>query len=118
VSTSGVKCRRRNIKICFLQESFPDHAILGEETSTTEELERVDAALAESDWTWIVDPIDGTLNFVRCLDVALIWCSLKFSCTLYLCLVHIVPEPRSCELLLWKEIQAVHVEYPPVRNER
>jgi fructose-1,6-bisphosphatase/inositol monophosphatase family enzyme len=69
------KEKRQDLRSCFLQESFPDHAILGEETSTNEELGRVDSALAESDWTWIVDPIDGTLNFVRCLDVALIWCS-------------------------------------------
>ncbi|GAQ78513.1 inositol monophosphatase [Klebsormidium nitens] len=55
-----------------VQESFPDHSILGEETSTSEELERLDATLADSDWTWIVDPIDGTLNFVGGLPLSVV----------------------------------------------
>lgn len=43
--------------------AFPDHAILGEETC--------DAPLPESDYTWIIDPIDGTINFFHGLPW---WC--------------------------------------------
>lgn len=43
--------------------AFPDHAILGEETC--------DAPLAESDYVWIIDPIDGTINFFHGLPW---WC--------------------------------------------
>ena len=40
-----------------LQHAYPDHAIL------TEEAGRIGAA--KSDYLWIVDPIDGTLNFMQ-----------------------------------------------------
>ena len=43
--------------------AFPDHAILGEETC--------DATLPESDYVWIIDPIDGTINFFHGLPW---WC--------------------------------------------
>jgi histidinol-phosphatase len=39
-----------------LEDAFPDHAIYGEEQGR-------DAR--ESDWLWLVDPIDGTKSFVR-----------------------------------------------------
>ncbi|HZJ15588.1 MAG TPA: inositol monophosphatase family protein, partial [Chthoniobacteraceae bacterium] len=38
----------------MLLEAFPDHAILGEEGV---------AGNASSEWQWIVDPIDGTVNY-------------------------------------------------------
>ena len=40
-----------------LQHAYPDHAIL------TEEAGRIGAA--KSDYLWIVDPLDGTLNFMH-----------------------------------------------------
>ncbi|HRR33569.1 MAG TPA: inositol monophosphatase family protein [Kiritimatiellia bacterium] len=43
--------------------AFPNHAILGEETC--------DAPLPESDYVWIIDPIDGTINFFHGLPW---WC--------------------------------------------
>ena len=43
--------------------AFPEHAILGEETC--------DAPLPESDYVWIIDPIDGTINFFHGLPW---WC--------------------------------------------
>ena len=36
---------------------FPDHAIVGEEVETH--------PIAEAEWDWVVDPIDGTANFVN-----------------------------------------------------
>jgi myo-inositol-1(or 4)-monophosphatase len=38
-----------------IRESYPDHAILGEEGG----------AVGEHDYTWIIDPIDGTTNFIH-----------------------------------------------------
>jgi myo-inositol-1(or 4)-monophosphatase len=44
-----------------IRERFPEHAILGEE----EGLE-----VGSQEWTWVLDPIDGTLNFATGLPVA------------------------------------------------
>ena len=38
-----------------LSHAFPEHAIYGEEEGHT----------GESDWLWLVDPLDGTKSFVR-----------------------------------------------------
>lgn len=39
-----------------IRERFPDHAILSEESG---------ASPGPSDYTWVVDPLDGTLNYVH-----------------------------------------------------
>jgi 3'(2'), 5'-bisphosphate nucleotidase len=41
----------------FIHKSFPNHAILSEET--TDDLSRLD-----NDYVWIIDPLDGTKDFV------------------------------------------------------
>jgi len=57
---------------------FPDHAILGEEgvEPGPEGAKRALAEAAEEEYVWIVDPIDGTTNFVHgfpffCVSIAL-----------------------------------------------
>ena len=52
--------------IGVLREAYPDHAFLGEEGG----------AVGESEFQWIIDPIDGTTNFlhgfpVYCTSIAL-----------------------------------------------
>jgi myo-inositol-1(or 4)-monophosphatase len=52
----------------ILQRNFPDHAILAEEET--------DRAGNESEYRWIIDPLDGTTNFAHgfpqfCVSVAL-----------------------------------------------
>jgi myo-inositol-1(or 4)-monophosphatase len=39
-------------------ESFPEHSILGEETGHTDN---------HSEFTWHIDPLDGTRNFANCI---------------------------------------------------
>lgn len=46
------------------QAQYPQHHCVGEETATRSELERLLNSADSLEWTWIVDPIDGTLNFV------------------------------------------------------
>lgn len=51
----------------IIAESFPDHALVGEEGTDGN---------ADSDYQWIVDPIDGTVNFFYgiphfCISIAL-----------------------------------------------
>lgn len=41
--------------IRIIRESYPDHAILGEEGG----------AVGDHEYTWIIDPIDGTTNFIH-----------------------------------------------------
>jgi myo-inositol-1(or 4)-monophosphatase len=40
-----------------LQRAFPDHAILGEEGGRT--------GPDDAEYTWLIDPLDGTTNFIR-----------------------------------------------------
>lgn len=44
-----------------LRKRFPDHRMLGEESTSSADMKE------PLDWrpTWIIDPIDGTINFVR-----------------------------------------------------
>ncbi|MDZ8118850.1 inositol monophosphatase family protein [Pontiella agarivorans] len=46
-----------------ISKVFPEHGILGEEDATPNQL---------SDYEWIIDPIDGTMNFSHGLEY---WCS-------------------------------------------
>jgi myo-inositol-1(or 4)-monophosphatase len=48
-----------NAIIATITAAFPDHAILGEEHGD------VKGARADSPYKWIVDPLDGTVNFVH-----------------------------------------------------
>jgi len=43
--------------IYHLQKAYPEHGFLGEESGAS--------GNADSDYQWIIDPIDGTTNFVR-----------------------------------------------------
>lgn len=51
-----------------LLDAFPDHTLLGEEEGATMD--------ASNPWRWIVDPLDGTINFAHgnplwCVSIAL-----------------------------------------------
>ena len=57
-----------------LQEAFPDHGILAEEGVLTTQ----GKASNESDWLWIIDPLDGTTNFVHGLPFYCVAIALAF----------------------------------------
>jgi myo-inositol-1(or 4)-monophosphatase len=44
----------------IISESFPDHALLGEEATDRK---------SDSDYLWIIDPLDGTHNFIRGINI-------------------------------------------------
>ncbi|CAH1170140.1 unnamed protein product [Phaedon cochleariae] len=53
-----------------LSKEFPDHKFIGEESSSTDQQELT------NDPTWVIDPVDGTMNFVHtfphsCISIAL-----------------------------------------------
>ena len=51
-----------------LKQAFPDHAILAEESG----------ASGDSDYLWIIDPIDGTSNFIHGYPCYAVSIALKF----------------------------------------
>ena len=53
---SDVDKRAEEIIIESIKQYHPDHAILAEESG---------AAESDSEFTWIIDPLDGTLNFIQ-----------------------------------------------------
>ena len=55
--------------IRVLREAYPDHGILAEESGTRDE--------AKSDYVWVIDPLDGTTNFLHgfpqyCVSIGLL----------------------------------------------
>lgn len=52
-----------------IEESYPDHAILSEESGKKDK---------ESDYLWIVDPLDGTTNYAQGLPVFAVSIALKY----------------------------------------
>ncbi|OGP92912.1 MAG: hypothetical protein A2156_10160 [Deltaproteobacteria bacterium RBG_16_48_10] len=54
VSEVDKLCEKAIVKI--ISDAFPDHDILSEETSFKEK---------GSSWRWIIDPIDGTTNYIH-----------------------------------------------------
>lgn len=53
-----------------LRKAYPDHAILGEESGNLPP-----AGAAKADYLWIIDPLDGTTNFIHgfpqfCVSIA------------------------------------------------
>lgn len=53
-----------------IAERYPDHALLGEEGGCR--------GCDESDWRWVVDPLDGTTNYSQGLPVFSISIALQF----------------------------------------
>jgi histidinol-phosphatase len=43
-----------------IRSAFPDHGFLGEETGKSDN---------DSDYQWIIDPIDGTKNYIRAIPI-------------------------------------------------
>ena len=59
VVTAADKASEKLIKD-FIHEKFPDHGIISEESADEH---------AESEWRWVIDPLDGTTNFSQGLPV-------------------------------------------------
>ena len=55
VSQTDLACE--NEILYLLQKAYPDHAVLCEESGLT--------GTEENEYCWVVDPIDGTTNFLR-----------------------------------------------------
>ncbi len=66
--------RAEHIVVGGLLAAFPNHAVLAEEGVLTSQGQ----ASKVADWTWIVDPLDGTTNFVHGLPFFAVAIALAF----------------------------------------
>ena len=60
--------------IDIIRQAYPDHGILGEESGASDG--RKAGATVKSEYRWIIDPLDGTTNFIHgfpqyCVSIAL-----------------------------------------------
>ncbi|HSX04092.1 MAG TPA: inositol monophosphatase family protein [Rhabdochlamydiaceae bacterium] len=52
----------QNLIVSTLKKQFPDHQFLGEE-------DKIESKLDNSKIVWIIDPLDGTVNFARSIPI-------------------------------------------------
>lgn len=52
-----------------IKDAFPDHGIVSEES---------DEKISESDYRWIIDPIDGTVNFANGIPICCVSVGLEY----------------------------------------
>ncbi|KAH8965453.1 hypothetical protein BDL97_04G119500 [Sphagnum fallax] len=95
-----------------VQAKFPHHFYLGEETATEQELERLKNGVNEADWTWIVDPIDGTLNFVAGMPLSVISIGVAYGGNME---VGVVYNPFNDELFVARRGQGAHMNGTALR---
>lgn len=67
---TDIDIETQNLILKKIKKEFPEHGILGEEGDTTEKV--------QSDYLWIIDPIDGTKNFINqiplyCVSIAVFY---------------------------------------------
>src|SRR5258706_5508871 len=61
--------------IDIIRQAYPDHAVLGEESGSIEG-RNPSGTLSKAEYRWIIDPLDGTTNFIHgypqyCVSIAL-----------------------------------------------
>jgi len=81
VDTLTVKAKERNDFVSevdrqvedeivqIIRAAYPDHGILGEESG--------DRPGRDADWTWVIDPLDGTTNFLHGFPVFSVSIAIK-----------------------------------------
>ena len=79
-----------------IRKAFPDHEILAEESADAAE----GSAPTSAEWVWIVDPLDGTTNFLHqypmyCSSVALLHNGVP-------CAAAVVSSPTNEEWTAWR----------------
>ncbi len=57
------------LMISKIKEKYPNHSIISEETKSN---------LKDSEYTWIIDPLDGTTNFVHNLPIFAVSIGLQY----------------------------------------
>lgn len=61
--------KSEQVIISVINEQFPDHQILSEEEGTR---------VQESEYKWIIDPIDGTINFANSIPICCVSIAVEY----------------------------------------
>ena len=61
--------RSEDIIVGFLRQEYPDHAILAEESGESGQ---------ESEYRWVIDPLDGTTNYAQGLPIFAVSIALEY----------------------------------------
>lgn len=92
---------------------FPDHAILGEEgvEPGAEAATRALAAAREEEYLWIVDPVDGTTNFVHGLPFYSVSIALAHQGEI---IVGVIYDPSRDEMFVAEKGKGIYVHGNPM----
>jgi myo-inositol-1(or 4)-monophosphatase len=89
--------------ISIIHENFPDHAILAEESGM---------ATASSDYIWIIDPLDGTKNYISEIPVFAISIALSHQENI---IMGVVYDPVRKEMYHARENKGAYLDDRPIR---
>ncbi len=78
--------KSENLIVSKIKQSYPDHSIVSEESSNV---------IKDSEYTWIIDPLDGTTNFAHNLPIFAVSIALKKANTI-ICGVVYNPAANKC----------------------
>jgi myo-inositol-1(or 4)-monophosphatase len=95
----------------YLLSSFPDHHFLGEEDAVGQSKHDLELAL-DAPPTWIVDPLDGTANYVHDCPMYCVSIGLKAQEDL---VVGVIYDPRQNELFSAAKGQGATLNGKPIR---
>jgi myo-inositol-1(or 4)-monophosphatase len=94
---------------------FPDHVFFGEESVTAETLEKALEEAAAAEYAWIVDPIDGTTNFVHGFPFYCVSIALAHRGEL---VVGVVYDPSHDEMFVAEKGKGAYLHGKPIRVSR
>lgn len=66
---TNVDIKSEEILLDCIRQAYPEHSILSEENGNIK---------SESDYQWVIDPIDGTTNFIHHFPMSSISIALKY----------------------------------------
>lgn len=89
--------------ISIIREAFPEHRILAEESP---------ALVSDSPYRWIIDPLDGTTNFVHGVPIFSVSIALEYGGEL---LLGVVYDPCRKEIFSAIRGQGAYVNKEPIR---
>ena len=89
--------------IGVIKNAFPDHFILSEETGTI---------TTDSEYKWIIDPIDGTINFAQGIPICCVSIGLEKSGTM---IAGAVYNPLMNEFFLAEKGRGAYLNEKPIR---